>query len=88
MKSISKNKHLWPAFIRAIEQYHLIDDGDKIAVCVSGGKDSMLLAKCFQMLERFTEVPFTVKFLVMDPGYRKENLEQIKKNAEHMFQRV
>ena len=44
MKSISKNKHLWPAFIRAVDQYHLIDEGDKIAVCVAGGKDSFALA--------------------------------------------
>lgn len=75
-------KEIWSPFMKAITQYDLIQENDCIAVCISGGKDSMLLAKCFQILSRFTKVPFTVKFLVMDPGYNPENLEKIKSNAE------
>lgn len=85
-RSITKTyrRKLWSQFMKAITVYDLIQEGDCICVCISGGKDSMLLAKCFQMLSRFTEVAFTVKFLVMDPGYNKANLERIKENAAHM----
>ena len=85
-RSITKTyrRKLWSQFMKAITIYDLIQEGDSICVCISGGKDSMLLAKCFQMLSRFTEVPFTVKFLVMDPGYNSANLEKIKENAAHM----
>ena len=59
---------LWTPFIAAIRRYELIRPGDRIAVCISGGKDSMLLAKMMQMLERYTEIPFETQYLVMDPA--------------------
>ena len=62
-------KQLWTPFIVAIKRYELIQAGDKIAVCISGGKDSMLMAKLMQELQRHSEVPFELVFLVMDPGY-------------------
>ncbi len=73
---------LWSPFVSAIKRYRLIEAGDRIAVCISGGKDSMLLAKLMQMLHRYTEIPFDVQYLVMDPGYNEINLLKIKKNAE------
>ena len=72
---------LWVPFINALKQYQLIEAGDKIAVCISGGKDSMLMAKLFQILHRFTEIPFEVIFLVMDPGYNPVNRQKIESNA-------
>lgn len=75
---------IWSPFMKALSEYDLIQENDCIAVCISGGKDSMLLAKCFQILSRFSKVAFTVKFLVMDPGYNAENLEKIKENASHL----
>ena len=75
-------KELWNPFIQAIKQYELIQAGDKIAVCISGGKDSMLLAKLMQQLQRHSEVPFELVFLVMDPGYNPENRRKIESNAE------
>ncbi len=72
---------LWNPFIGAIKRYALIESGDKIAVCISGGKDSMLLAKLMQLLHRFTEVPFDLVFLVMDPGYSAQNRQKIESNA-------
>ena len=88
MKSISKNKHLWPAFIRAVEQYHLIDDGDKIAICVSGGKDSFALALCMQELCRQSRLAkrqnFDVIFLCMDPGYTTKDRAIIEKTAHEL----
>ena len=83
-RSITKKyrKEIWNPFIAAVKRYELIDSGDKIAVCISGGKDSMLLAKLMQMLQRYSDVPFEQIFLVMNPGYNEENLTQIQKNAE------
>ena len=83
-RSITKKyrKKIWNPFVAAVKRYELIKEGDKIAVCISGGKDSMLLAKLMQMLQRYSEVPFEQIFLVMNPGYNEENLLQIKKNAE------
>ena len=75
-------KELWNPFVGAIKRYELIQPGDKIAVCISGGKDSMLMAKLFQILHRFSEVPFEMEFLVMDPGYNAENRQKIESNAE------
>ena len=75
-------KQLWSPFILAVKKYSLIDAGDKIAVCISGGKDSMLLAKLMQELHRHSEVPFSLVFLVMDPGYNAENRRKIEENAE------
>lgn len=75
-------KELWNPFIRAVKQYKLIQFGDKIAVCISGGKDSMLMAKLMQELHRHSETPFELVFLVMDPGYNEINRRKIESNAE------
>lgn len=74
-------KSIWNPFVGAVKEYGLINEGDRIAVCISGGKDSVLLAKCMEQLCRHSEVPFTLKFITMDPGYKKENREKIEKNA-------
>ena len=74
-------KSIWCKFTRAIREYDLVQEGDKIAVCISGGKDSMLMAKLFQELKRHNKFPFEVVFLVMDPGYSKENRQVIESNA-------
>ena len=74
-------KTLWSPFVLAVKKYRLIEAGDKIAVCISGGKDSMLLAKLMQQLQRHSEVPFELVFLVMNPGYNQENLQRIEENA-------
>lgn len=74
-------KSIWNRFIMGIKEYKLIESGDKIAVCISGGKDSMLMAKCMQRLQRYSEVPFEVKYLVMDPGYNPHNRQKIEENA-------
>ena len=85
-RSITKKyrKTIWKNFIAAVKEYELIKAGDKIAVCISGGKDSMLLAKCMQQLCRYSETPFEVKFIVMDPGYKPENRALIEENAKTM----
>ena len=75
-------KPIWRKFLEAIEEYKLIDDGDKIAVCISGGKDSMLLAKCMQELQRHGKIQFKLEFLVMNPGYNEVNRQKIIENAE------
>ena len=77
-------KSIWCKFTKAINEYKLVNPGDRIAVCISGGKDSMLMAKLFQELKRHDKFPFEVKFLVMDPGYSPENRRLIEKNAESM----
>ena len=74
-------KELWAPFVTAIKKYGLIQPGDRICVCISGGKDSMLMAKLFQMLERVTEIPFETEYLVMDPGYNPMNRQKIEDNA-------
>lgn len=75
-------KTIWSPFVLAVKKYRLIEAGDKIAVCISGGKDSMLLAKLMQELQRHSDVPFELVFLVMDPGYNLENRRRIEENAE------
>ena len=82
-RSIQKTYHkrLWTPFITAIKQYELIASGDRIAVCISGGKDSMLMAKLLQLLQRHSDVPFEVVNLVMDPGYNAVNRQKIESNA-------
>ena len=75
-------KTIWSPFVLAVKKYELIEAGDKIAVCILGGKDSMLLAKLMQELRRHSEVPFELVFLVMDPGYNKENRRKIEENAK------
>lgn len=77
-------KPIWNNFIGAVKEYQLISPGDRIAVCISGGKDSMLLAKCIEQLNRHSEVPFEAVYLVMDPGYNKKNRELIEYNARLM----
>ena len=74
-------KELWSPFVLAVKKYRLIQEGDEIAVCISGGKDSMLLAKLMQELQRHSEVKFGLKFLVMDPGYNEANRKKIEENA-------
>ena len=74
-------KQLWSPFIYAIKHYDLIQEGDRIAVCISGGKDSMLMAKLMQELQRHSDFPFELKFLVMDPGYNEINRQKIESNA-------
>ena len=69
-------------FIVAVKRYELIKAGDKIAVCISGGKDSMLMAKLMQELQKHSDVPFELVFLVMDPGYNEINRQKIESNAE------
>lgn len=83
-RSINKkfHKEIWSRFTAALNDYNLVEEGDKIAVCISGGKDSMLMAKLFQELKRHNKFPFEVIFLVMDPGYSPENREIIEKNAK------
>ena len=74
-------KVLWSPFTDAVKKYQLIQEGDRIAVCISGGKDSMLLAKLMQQLEQYGPVRFTNVFLCMDPGYNPENRRKIEENA-------
>ncbi len=85
-KSIIKKfrKEIFSKFIKAIRDYKLINENDKVMVCISGGKDSFLLAKCIQELIRHGMVPFEAKYVVMNPGYTDQNLTMIKKNAELM----
>ena len=79
-----RRKVLWRPFMNAVRRYALIQPGDRIAVCVSGGKDSMLLAKLMQILERHSEVPFEAVYLVMDPGYDAANRRQVEDNARRL----
>ena len=67
------SKTIWNRFVGSIKQYELLSPGDRVAVCISGGKDSMLLAKCMQQLQRVSDFPFELRFLVMDPGYLPAN---------------
>lgn len=75
-------KSIWNNFVAAIKDYELIREGDRIAVCISGGKDSMLLAKCMQHLQKYSDFEFGVEYIVMDPGYNPENREKIIENAK------
>lgn len=77
-------KTIWSKFTKAINTYDLVKPGDRIAVCISGGKDSMLMAKCFQELKLHNKFHFEVKFLVMDPGYSVENRRMIEENARKL----
>ena len=83
-QSISKKfrKTIWRPFINAVKQYELIQAGDRIAVCISGGKDSFLDAKLLPMLQRHSDFPFELVFLVMDPGYNEENRKKVEDNAK------
>ena len=83
-KSIIKSyrSKLWSPFIKAIKEYQLLQEHDHVCVCISGGKDSMLMAKLFQELKRHSDFEFEVSYLVMNPGYNEENLQIIKNNLE------
>ena len=74
-------KEIWSKFVKACADYELIKENDKIMVCISGGKDSFLLAKCIQELLKHGKVKFEAKYIVMDPGYNENNLNKIKENA-------
>ncbi len=73
---------IWAKFLKAIEEYKLVNDGDKICVCISGGKDSMLMAKLFQELKKHSKINFEVIYLVMNPGYNDDNFNLIKDNLK------
>lgn len=73
---------LWSRFVKGIKEYQLLSPGDKVCVCISGGKDSMCLAKLFMFLHKHSDFPFEIHYLVMDPGYNKKNLDLIKKNLK------
>lgn len=75
-------KVIWARFVKAVKEYELIKENDRIMVCISGGKDSFLLAKCVQELHRHSDVKFDVHYVVMDPGYNKVNRELIEENAK------
>ena len=75
-------KTIWNNFVASVQEYDLIKEGDKIAVCISGGKDSMLMAVCMRNLQRYSKVKFDLVYLVMDPGYNEANAKKIAENAE------
>ena len=77
-------KEIWRPFVKGLQDYEMIKDGDKVAVCISGGKDSMLLAKCLQQLKRQSRTDFELEFIVMDPGYNPDNRKLIEDNAALM----
>lgn len=77
-------KEIWGRFVRAVKNYELINENDKVMVCISGGKDSFLLAKCIQELNRHSKINFEAIFVVMNPGYRKENIDKILANAKFL----
>ena len=85
-KSIIKKyrKELYARVVHAVKDFSLIEEGDNIAVCISGGKDSFLLAKILQELKRHSIFKFNLTFLVMNPGYTEENLNKIKEIANHL----
>ena len=76
-------KEIWSKFIKAVKNYQLIQENDRIMVCISGGKDSFLMAKCIQELQRHGRVPFEAHYVVMDPGYNSYNRDFIEDNASH-----
>ena len=77
-------KEIFRPFVKAVNEYQLIEENDIIAVCISGGKDSFLLAKCMEELKKHGKIPFEIKFILMNPGYNKENLDIIKENANKL----
>lgn len=88
VKEIERNlikkyrKKIWGPFVKGVCEYNLIEENDKIAVCISGGKDSFILAKCMQEIKRHGKINFELEFIVMNPGYRKENIDKIIENAK------
>lgn len=77
-------KEIWNPFVEACKNYRLVNNGDKIAVCISGGKDSVLLAMCMKHLKRISDVDFQLEFICMDPGYNDINRKQIEENCEKL----
>ena len=77
-------KPIWTKFIKAVKQYNLIEEGDKIAVAISGGKDSMLMAKLFQELQKHGQIKFDLEFIAMDPGYHEQIRELLIENCKHL----
>ena len=77
-------KEIWSKFVKAVQEYELIKENDKIMVCISGGKDSFLMAKCIQELIRHGKFKFEARFVCMNPGYNEYNLNYIKDNAKIM----
>ena len=75
---------IWTKFLKGIREYELIQEGDRICVCISGGKDSMLMAKCIQRLQKYSKIPFEAEYLVMDPGYNAANRQRIEDNAARL----
>lgn len=85
-KSIIKRyrKNIWSKFIKAIKDFNLVEEGDRIAIGISGGKDSLLLAKLFQELKRHGQKNFEIEFIAMDPGYHESNKELLISNCEYL----
>ncbi len=85
-RSLTKKyrKQLWAPFIAGVKTYNLLQEGDRVAVCVSGGKDSMALAKLMQLLHRYSQFPFGLEFIAMDPGYSPENRARLLANAQRL----
>lgn len=85
-KSLQKKyrKEIFSKFVRAVKEFNLIEPNDKIAICISGGKDSFLLAKCMQELKRHNKFNFELKFIIMNPGYTEEKLKQVIDNANYL----
>ncbi|MDD6223968.1 MAG: ATP-binding protein [bacterium] len=75
-------KAIWAKFVKGVKEFNMIEENDCIGVCISGGKDSFLLAKCMQEIKRHGDVNFDLKFIVMDPGYQLENRKKIEENAK------
>ena len=72
-------KKIYSKFLKSLTKYNLLKENDKIAVCISGGKDSFLLAKCFSELHKYTKIPFSLEYIVMNPGYKEEVIESLEK---------
>lgn len=77
-------KEIWAKFIRAIKTYNLIEENDCIAVAISGGKDSIILAKLMMQLQKYSDIPFTVKYISMNPGFKMDNLKQMEENCRYL----
>ena len=77
-------KDIWSKFVKAVKEYYSINEGDKVMVCISGGKDSFLMAKCIQEIKRHGKINFEAKYVVMNPGYNEKNKELILKNAREL----
>lgn len=77
-------KDIWAKFVKGVKEFNMIEDNDKIAVCISGGKDSFILAKCMQEIQKHGKINFELEFIVMDPGYKEENRKLIEANAKKL----